>query len=128
VAANTTPYGRFGSAGNRLWRAVHADYELGEHECTLLREICRTVDSIAALQKALDKDGVLIVKDFESSRVNPVLAELRFQRLALAKLVAALQLPSGLVDGLAPAADGKPKRTRQRKTKFQIVQDAPGMV
>jgi hypothetical protein len=50
----------------------------------------------------------------------------RQQRIVLAKLVAALNLPSGLVDGLAPAAE-KPKQQRNRKTKFQVVRDNPGM-
>jgi hypothetical protein len=33
-----------GAAGARLWRAVLADFELAEHELTLLRQAVRVAD------------------------------------------------------------------------------------
>jgi hypothetical protein len=124
VAAHRTASQRqFGSAGLKVWQQVTDEYELDQHELALLREICRTLDSLDDLQKHLDKDGVMVQKSFEDRVINPCLNELRQQRLVLAKLVAALHLPQGLADGLAPAA---PKQ-RTRKTKFAVVRDVPGM-
>ena len=44
------------SSGRALLRAVLRDYELDEHETTLLRECCRTADSLDGLQALLDSE------------------------------------------------------------------------
>ncbi|MFN3003263.1 terminase [Mycolicibacterium wolinskyi] len=87
-----TPAGLSGS-GLLLWNSVVADFELDEHELAILREACRTVNGIDALQARVDRDGVLNESP-QGLRVHPGLVELRQQRLALTKLLAALAIPA----------------------------------
>lgn len=82
------------SAGKRLWRAVLADFELGEHEMALLRQAVHVADVCEALQGVIDTDGPL-----KGGRAHPALVELRQQRILLARLVVALRVPMGDEDG-----------------------------
>ncbi|MGH3967730.1 MAG: terminase [Mycobacterium sp.] len=91
-----TPSGLHWS-GRRLWEATVGEYELTEHETGLLLQACRTVDALDALQARLDADGPM-VESPQGLRAHPALPELRQQRVALARLVAALGLPTGVVD------------------------------
>ena len=86
-----------------MWRSVAEDYELEEHESVLLTQACRTVDTIEVLQARLDVADVL--DDRYNGRVHPCLPELRLQRLALARLLKALDVGD---------ADEQPKRQRRR--------------
>ena len=86
------PEGLTGS-GLSLWSSTTADFELDEHELGILREACRTADSIDALQAVVDRDGVLNSSP-QGVRAHPALVELRAQRLCFAKLVAALGIPA----------------------------------
>src|SRR6476659_6091373 len=94
-----------GAAGRRLWSAVVDDFELAEHETVLLEQICHTIDAISALQQRLNDADVL--DERYNGRVHPALPELRAQRLALGRLLGALNIP-----GLQ--AEGKPKRRRDQ--------------
>jgi hypothetical protein len=79
---------------------VLSQFALDEHELTLLTELAHTADTMADLQRQVDKDGSLLRKDFEGPpRPHPVLVELRAQRLVYARLVKTLGLPTGLADG-----------------------------
>lgn len=82
------------AAGRRLWKATVADFELSEHELGLLRETCRTADSLDALQTVLDQDGVIDVSP-QGRRAHPALVELRQQRVTYARLIAQLGFPTG---------------------------------
>ncbi len=95
-----------GASGRGLWRAVQSEFELDEPESTILREACRTADSLDALQAQLDNDGVMS-ESSQGARVHPALVELRQQRVTLARLFAALAMPS---DGLDAT-----ERHRQRR-------------
>lgn len=81
-------------SGRALWRSLLADYELDEHEVTVLREACRTADSLDDLQARLDADG-LMSQTSQGSRVHPALVELRQQRIAFARMLTALRIPAG---------------------------------
>lgn len=85
-------------AGRTLWTAVMTDFELAEHESVVLREACRTADSLDALQALLESEG-LMSETSQGPRVHPALVELRQQRIALARLFAALHVPAGEVQG-----------------------------
>jgi hypothetical protein len=85
-------------SGRALWRAVVSDYELDEHELSLLREACRTVDLCDRLEAEL-AGGPLMVETSQGPRVHPAAAELRQQRIAFARLLAALRVPAGEQDG-----------------------------
>jgi hypothetical protein len=72
-------------SGRSWWTFTVAQFELDEHELAILREACRTVDSIDALQAVVDRDGVLNTSP-QGVRAHPALVELRAQRLCFAKL------------------------------------------
>jgi hypothetical protein len=76
---------------------VLTDFELDQHESVVLREACRTADALDTLQALLDAEGALS-QTSQGPRVHPALPELRQQRIALARLVAALRIPAGLDD------------------------------
>ena len=80
--------------GKRLWGSVVADYDLGEHELALLLEAVRTVDLLKDLDAAVKRDGVLVDSP-QGMRAHPAAVEARQQRIALARLLAALRVPSG---------------------------------
>lgn len=99
----TVPAGT-GTAGRRLWRAILEEYEFEEHELLQLREIVRTVDLLDELQRRVKKDGP-VVESPQGSKAHPALVEMRQQRVALARLMAALRLPAGEQQG-----DRRPQR------------------
>jgi len=80
--------------GRALWASIITDYELEEHERALLIEAVRTVDALDQLDAAVRSEGA-IVEGPSGSRANPALVEARAQRITLARLIAALRLPSG---------------------------------
>ena len=80
------------TGGRKLWREVQERYELEEHESALLREMCRTLDTMEALYVIVEDRGEV---DPETGRLNPALAEWRQQKIAFARLSGALRLPAG---------------------------------
>ncbi|MDI1288845.1 MAG: hypothetical protein PSX37_02690 [bacterium] len=82
------------ACGRSLWTAIQKEYALAEHERSILNEACRTVDTIEALQALLDREGLTSVTS-QGQRIHPALAELRQQRVTLARLLAALRIPTG---------------------------------
>lgn len=91
------------AAGKKLWDASTKEFEWADHELALLEEACRVRDRIVELDAAVTEDGLMLASS-QGSRVHPAVAESRQQRLALARLLATLQI-SGLDDDL-PAARG----------------------
>lgn len=81
-------------SGRALWRAVLGDFDLDEHERQLLHETCRTSDLCDRLQAVFDTEGPMS-ESSQGIRVHPAAVELRQQRIALARLLAALNLPAG---------------------------------
>ena len=92
-------------SGRALWRAVMRDYALDEHETTILREACRTADSLDALQAQLVADGIMS-ESSQGSRVHPALVEIRQQRVTFARLLTALRIPQGESDGRTQSRGG----------------------
>lgn len=92
-----------GPEGRRLWRAVLGEFELEEHELSLLRQAVRVADTCAQLQALVDEQGPL-----RDGRAHPALVELRQQRILLARLIVALRVPLG--DEGAPAAGRQQRR------------------
>jgi hypothetical protein len=90
-----TPPRGLRAAGRELWRSTMAGYELSAHERGLLLQACRTADALDGLQNVVDADGPMDESP-QGRRVHPALAELRQQRMAFARLVAALGLPTGV--------------------------------
>lgn len=88
------PPGGLGVDARELWSSVLEQFELEEHERALLVEACRTVDLLAKLEAAVHRDGPLLDSS-QGVRAHPAATEARQQRIALARLLAALRLPSG---------------------------------
>ena len=88
------------ASGRQLWDSVNAQYGLEAHESSLLLEACQTLDIVQGLQSVVETLGL--------DCAGRELAELRQQRLVLARLLVALQLPGGL------AEDSRPMRTQRR--------------
>jgi hypothetical protein len=82
------------ASGRRLWHSIVDGWVLDEHELALLREAVRTVDLLDALEAQLAEHGPL-VESPHGLKANPAAPELRQQRIALARLLAALRLPTG---------------------------------
>ena len=80
--------------GSRLWDSVLGDFDLEEHELALLVEAVRTVDLLDQLDAAVRRDGPL-VEGPQGTKAHPAAVEARQQRIALARLLAALRLPQG---------------------------------
>ncbi len=91
MTARKTPPG-LGVHGRRLWRSVSRGYVLAEVDGPLLLEMCRTVDNLQALAEVVSREGVTHDSP-QGVRAHPALVEARQQRLALARLVAALGIP-----------------------------------
>ncbi|BBY84171.1 hypothetical protein H7I53_18375 [Mycolicibacterium pulveris] len=85
------------TAGRRLWDAVTADFDLDPPELALLEEACRARDLIAELRRKVAETGAIIDSN-QGPRVHPAAVEARQQSLVLAKLVASLGLPKGVLD------------------------------
>lgn len=94
------------AAGVRLWTAILSDFELDEHELTLLRQAVRVADLCEDLQAMLDAEG-LMVSSPQGLKAHPAAVELRAQRLLLARLIVALRVPLG-------DQEGKPAQRTQR--------------
>ena len=71
------------AAGRKLWRSAVEAYELDEHE--LLDRLADEADGASLLIRNSRGDDV----------TNPLLAERRQQSIVLARLLAALRMPSG---------------------------------
>ncbi|MFY1582873.1 hypothetical protein ACN267_32135 [Micromonospora sp. WMMD734] len=96
--------------GRRLWESVTGDYDLDEHELALLVEAVRTVDLLDELERRVRSDGAVIDSP-QGLKAHPAAVEARQQRIALARLVAALRMPAGDEEG-----DQVQGRRPQRRT------------
>ncbi|MBF6315036.1 hypothetical protein [Nocardia farcinica] len=79
--------------GRKLWTDVVGKWELRPDELRVLREACREVDLIDALELALSKDALMIPGSMGQRVVNPLVTELRQHRATLAALLRQLKLP-----------------------------------
>jgi len=101
--------------GRRLWRAVLEEYSLEEHEMALLREAVRTVDLLDELDGLVRRDGALQDSP-QGLRAHPAAVEARQQRIALARLLAALRMPAGAGDDVQAGARRPQRRAGARGT------------
>ncbi|MGV0790492.1 P27 family phage terminase small subunit [Mycolicibacterium sp. XJ1819] len=86
--------GGLGSGGRKLWREIVDQFGFDPAEVQVLVELCRQIDLVDALAAAVKADGVMIPSSSGGTKLNPAVAELRQGRLAVARLAAALRLPS----------------------------------
>lgn len=83
-----------GAEAKALWASVVDVFDLEEHERTLLVQAVRTVDLIEKLDDEVRRDGP-VIESPQGRKAHPAATEARQQRIALARLLAALRLPAG---------------------------------
>ena len=81
---------------------------LSAYELLVLDHACRLADSVDALAAAVEQDGVVVIGAAGQKRLNATVVELRQSRLALAKLLGSLALPS--------SEDERPMSDASRRT------------
>lgn len=108
-------------AGRRLWSSVADEYDLDEHETAMLLEACRTVDVLNDLEAAVRRDGPLVSSP-QGVKAHPAAVEARQQRIALARLLAVLRLPTG------EGADAKQGARPQRRVGARGAYGVKGLV
>ena len=94
MTAPKTPAG-LKAAGRRLWTAALADYEFDTHEELLLLQACRCADRLDRLAVEAEGNPVTVVNAKGDQVPHPALTESRQQSITLARLLAALRMPSG---------------------------------
>lgn len=87
-----------GPGGSRLWDTVHEGWVLEDREVPLLTAACRTLDECDRLTAALADAPPVVPGHAGQPRVNPLFGEARQHRLALARLLRALNLPVEVAD------------------------------
>jgi hypothetical protein len=98
-----------GPAGKEIWQAISGSFDLEAHEVAVLRQITTVADRISDLDKAVNRDGVLL-----GNRVHPALVESRLQRITLGRLLAVLRLPD--------VEDHRPQRRAGFRTAYRLRQ------
>lgn len=102
------------AAGKALWKSILADlsegWELDARELHFLARACRCADELAALEKAVDRDGFTVEGSRGQTTVHPALGEARQLRLVQLRLLGAIEM----VDPRAAARAATPKQARAR--------------
>jgi hypothetical protein len=84
-----------GDAGQRLWDDVAGAWELSEHERAILTQACRGVDRLDAMAAELAAAPQVVKNSRGDLTAHPLLVESRQTSALVARLFAALGLPSG---------------------------------
>lgn len=104
---------RLGAVGAALRDVMAARFEFTDAERLVLVEVCRTLDVLDALDRAVAARGTYVLGSKAQDVLNPAIAEARQQRASLVRLVGALNLPAGEgVDAFTTAAARKAARAR----------------
>ena len=111
VTVSDKPPAGIGTDARSLWASIADAYELDEHEGALLVEPVRTVDLLARLDAEVRRDGPMVDSP-QGLKAHPAATEARQQRITLARLLAALRLPSG--EEGDEQASARPKRPQRR--------------
>ena len=94
--ARPKPPSALNSAGKSLWKAIltdlPADLELDARELSVLATACAQADTNTALEAAIKRDGMTVSGAAGQRRLNAAVTELRQGRVALARLLEAVDL------------------------------------
>ncbi|WP_433331846.1 hypothetical protein [Spirillospora sp. CA-294931] len=106
---------RLGTRGAGLWNSVTEwAEELRPDELEILSAACRTADHIAAMEAALEGEGLTVRGSQGQPVIHPLVSELRFYRAALATHLRALRVPDAEDD-----ADVLPMTVRRKLTRSE---------
>lgn len=104
------------AAGDKLVRqftdALADGEEYDEREVAVLDLARRQANDIAALEGQLEAEGGSVTGSTGQSRLNPIYAELRQQRLALAKILQSVKLPD---EGLGSSRNSQQQRAARSR-------------
>lgn len=104
------------NAGDKLVKqftdALADGEEYDERETALLDLARRQADDIAALERQLEAEGATVAGSMGQTRLNPIFAELRQQRLALAKILHDVKLPD---EGLGASRNSQQQRAARSR-------------
>lgn len=92
MAEDTDPPNDLSGAGLALWLELLGNLDFQPHERQLVVELCRTVMLADMLTGEIDVLGP-VVDGMHGPKVNPLVAEIRQQRLVIARLTVALNIP-----------------------------------
>lgn len=92
--------------------ALPEDAEWDERELVLLNLARRQADDTAKLELLLRRQGLTVIGSTGQERLNPLVAELRQQRLTLARLLAEVRLPD---EGIGPSRNVRKVRAAQTR-------------
>jgi hypothetical protein len=97
------------ATGGALWRAVVGEFELRADERAVLAAACRVADDLDRLQAMLAAGPIEVDGSKGQTVLNPIFAEVRQQRLTLARLLSQLGLgdANAVASGLARSAAGR---------------------
>jgi hypothetical protein len=102
------PPANLGAAGAALWAHTTTEYLLEPSEVPMLEAACRQADDVAALEAAIERDGLIVAGSAGQPRLNAAVTEVRQGRIALQKLIGAIAFPN-------PDPDAATLRTRQAR-------------
>lgn len=83
-----------GKAGASLWKRLTSKYDFDPWEVIVVESAARQADDVAALERIIKDQGVIVKGSAGQPRLAAVVTEVRQGRLALARLLAELRLPS----------------------------------
>ncbi len=100
-----------GDAGRELWQSIvddlGADLELEPRELAILAAAGRQADVVARLEQIADADGETVPAPGGTVKLHPAVSEARQGRVALARLLGELKLPSGVDETPRTAASAR---------------------
>jgi phage terminase small subunit len=83
-----------GPAGTGLWLAVTDVFALDPHTLATLESACRELDRAHAAEQVLAQAGEYVADRYQAPKAHPAVQVVRSSRLAAARLVQALGLPT----------------------------------
>lgn len=116
--ATRKPPAGLGVKARSVWTRITKEYDLRADELRLLEDACREVDLIERIDKELAKGSLMVPGSMGQQVTNPLVAEIRQHRLALARLFNQLHLPDDgdeLSPGHASAAARDLANRRHRR-------------
>ena len=111
----TKPPAKLAVRGRRFWQDVTAEYELSRAELEQLAEVCRSLDLIEQLRKAIDCDGVMVRGSEGQPRVNPAVTQINATRTLLGRQLATLALPDPEGDAVPSQETVKARKAAQAR-------------
>lgn len=112
------------AAGRTLWRRISRAYELREDEITVLEQASRSADTIARLDAALVDAPLTVPGSAGQLREHPLIAEVRQQRVLIARLLHQLRLPEADELGRLHAGERSTKARKAARARWGVPRGA----